>query len=709
MAKLIADGRPRDRHAARRLGAGHLRATWSTGTSRSWWRPGASPRCPALLAALDDLGIGPDDLAHVVVTHIHLDHAGGVGDVARAFPKATVHVHEKGARHLVDPTQLVDSAAMVYGDLLDSLYGRLDPDRGRPGPRAGGRRGAAGRPGPGADDRRLAGPRQAPPGAARLGQRPALRGRRRRRAPARRRHPAAGHPAARLRPGPGPRAPSPKFAGPPPDRHRPGPLRPGARAEAVLDEATEILTRWAEVAEAAWREGRGHRRRAGRRVRRRPRRRRPEEHREKLETLNGIHSNAAGFRRWLDKRADHGHPHGRTTTARFRTHAVTDGDSGSGRGAADGDRGSSWSGTRSTAATPSGLVVDVDQEGDRTTWSVANTGDHPVAVDQVALVFAAARRPLPAAALPQRLPVVVGHRRRPPSGWTSTRRPTDTLPFLRDMHHADRDPAAAGDLRSEQVTVLRDHDGTPALVGFLGGRHHDGTIRLRARRRRASRCGPRPPSAAPCSAPGTRRTPAPGGRAVRRRPVGPPGPVGGRGRRRPSRPARRRRTRSAGAPGTTTSTASPRPTSPPTWPGPATGPSTCSSSTTATSPRSATGWPPTTSSRPAVDGVASAIAAAGFTPGHLDRAVHRRARRRELAPAHPEWLAREADDPTQPMIGMFNDIWGGVHERPRRHPARGARPPGRRRPATWSTPATATSSWTSRSAPSCGASTPIRP
>src|SRR5438270_10675016 len=88
---------------------------------------GSQTSVPALLAALDALGVGADDLAGVAVTHIHLDHAGGVGDVAKAFPNATVYVHEKGARHLADPTRLVDSAARVYGDLLDRLYGRLDP------------------------------------------------------------------------------------------------------------------------------------------------------------------------------------------------------------------------------------------------------------------------------------------------------------------------------------------------------------------------------------------------------------------------------------------------------------------------------------------------------------------------------------------------------------------------------------------------------
>ena len=88
---------------------------------------GSQTSVPVLLAALDQIGVGPAELAGVAVTHIHLDHAGGVGDVARAFPSAKVYVHEKGARHLADPSRLIDSAARVYGPLLDSLYGRLDP------------------------------------------------------------------------------------------------------------------------------------------------------------------------------------------------------------------------------------------------------------------------------------------------------------------------------------------------------------------------------------------------------------------------------------------------------------------------------------------------------------------------------------------------------------------------------------------------------
>jgi glyoxylase-like metal-dependent hydrolase (beta-lactamase superfamily II) len=74
------------------------------------------------------LGIGPGDLAHIVVTHIHLDHAGGAGALASRYPAATVWVHERGAPHLAEPDRLVASAARIYGsDRLLELFGPVDP------------------------------------------------------------------------------------------------------------------------------------------------------------------------------------------------------------------------------------------------------------------------------------------------------------------------------------------------------------------------------------------------------------------------------------------------------------------------------------------------------------------------------------------------------------------------------------------------------
>ena len=88
---------------------------------------GTAPSAPLVRDALAALGVGPADLATIVVTHIHLDHAGGTGDMAAMFPAAEVVVHELGARHLADPSRLMASARMVYGDELDELFGELVP------------------------------------------------------------------------------------------------------------------------------------------------------------------------------------------------------------------------------------------------------------------------------------------------------------------------------------------------------------------------------------------------------------------------------------------------------------------------------------------------------------------------------------------------------------------------------------------------------
>lgn len=80
-----------------------------------------------VIDALAGVGLDPDDLANLVVSHVHLDHAGGAGDVAQAFDTATVVVSEIGAPHLADPSRLNMSSRRVYGDVMDEIYGDCTP------------------------------------------------------------------------------------------------------------------------------------------------------------------------------------------------------------------------------------------------------------------------------------------------------------------------------------------------------------------------------------------------------------------------------------------------------------------------------------------------------------------------------------------------------------------------------------------------------
>jgi glyoxylase-like metal-dependent hydrolase (beta-lactamase superfamily II) len=88
---------------------------------------GPSLTVDRVIETLGRVGLDPDDLAYLVVSHIHLDHAGGAGDVARAFGSATVVVSDVGAPHLVDPGRLNASSRRVYGDLMDVVYGDCTP------------------------------------------------------------------------------------------------------------------------------------------------------------------------------------------------------------------------------------------------------------------------------------------------------------------------------------------------------------------------------------------------------------------------------------------------------------------------------------------------------------------------------------------------------------------------------------------------------
>jgi glyoxylase-like metal-dependent hydrolase (beta-lactamase superfamily II) len=83
---------------------------------------------PRLLETLRDLGLSTASVDYVIPTHVHLDHAGGVGLLMQALPQATLVVHPRGARHMIDPAALYQGALAVYGQAeMDRAYGQLIP------------------------------------------------------------------------------------------------------------------------------------------------------------------------------------------------------------------------------------------------------------------------------------------------------------------------------------------------------------------------------------------------------------------------------------------------------------------------------------------------------------------------------------------------------------------------------------------------------
>jgi glyoxylase-like metal-dependent hydrolase (beta-lactamase superfamily II) len=89
--------------------------------------PGPSSTLPALRAALARAGIAVGDLRTILLTHIHLDHAGATGTLVSENPALRVYVHEKGAPHMIDPAKLIASATRLWGDDMDRLWGEVRP------------------------------------------------------------------------------------------------------------------------------------------------------------------------------------------------------------------------------------------------------------------------------------------------------------------------------------------------------------------------------------------------------------------------------------------------------------------------------------------------------------------------------------------------------------------------------------------------------
>jgi len=87
---------------------------------------GSNHSVPYLLAALTELGQAPEDVDYVILTHVHLDHAGGAGELMRHLPNARAVLHPRGASHMIDPSKLIAASIVVYGEAaFRQLYGDI--------------------------------------------------------------------------------------------------------------------------------------------------------------------------------------------------------------------------------------------------------------------------------------------------------------------------------------------------------------------------------------------------------------------------------------------------------------------------------------------------------------------------------------------------------------------------------------------------------
>lgn len=89
--------------------------------------PGPTSCLPALEDGLRQRGLTLRDVRSLLLTHIHLDHAGAAGTIVERVPGVKVYVHERGAPHMIDPAKLLASATRLYGDRMDALWGAFLP------------------------------------------------------------------------------------------------------------------------------------------------------------------------------------------------------------------------------------------------------------------------------------------------------------------------------------------------------------------------------------------------------------------------------------------------------------------------------------------------------------------------------------------------------------------------------------------------------